>query len=57
LSTATFELEPVDDQVRLTVIHSGFAPDSTIRTMIKDGWPHLLADLKSLLETSVATVH
>jgi len=56
LSMATFELEPVDGQVKLTVIHSGFEPDSTIRTMIQDGWPALLADLKSLLETSVASV-
>ncbi|MFF0267847.1 ArsR/SmtB family transcription factor [Kribbella sp. NPDC004536] len=51
LSTATFELEPVEDQVKLTVIHSGFEPGSTIRTMIQDGWPRLLADLKSLVET------
>ncbi|NIK59448.1 ArsR/SmtB family transcription factor [Kribbella shirazensis] len=54
LSTATFELEPVDDQVKLTVIHSGFEPGSTLRTMIQDGWPQLLADLKSLLETAPA---
>jgi len=53
LSTATFELEPVDGQVKLTVIHGGFEPGSTIRTMIQDGWPALLADLKSLLEASV----
>lgn len=53
LSTATFELEPVDDQVRLTLIHSGFEPGSTIRTMIQDGWPRLLADMKSWLETAV----
>jgi uncharacterized protein YndB with AHSA1/START domain/DNA-binding transcriptional ArsR family regulator len=57
LSTATFELEPVDDQVKLTVIHSGFEPDSMIRTMIQDGWPRLLADLKSCVETSAAAVH
>ncbi|NUR98246.1 MAG: metalloregulator ArsR/SmtB family transcription factor [Kribbellaceae bacterium] len=54
LSTAVFELEPVDDQVKLTVIHTGFEPGSTTRTMVQDGWPRLLADLKSLLETSVA---
>lgn len=54
LSTATFELEPVGGQVKLTVIHSGFDPGSTIRTMIQDGWPALLADLKSLLETAPA---
>ncbi|WP_350276018.1 metalloregulator ArsR/SmtB family transcription factor [Kribbella sp. HUAS MG21] len=55
LSTATFELEPVDGQVKLTVIHSGFEPGSTLRTMIKDGWPALLSDLKSLLEASVTS--
>jgi uncharacterized protein YndB with AHSA1/START domain len=54
LSTATFELEPVDDKVKLTVIHSGFEPDSAIRTMIQDGWPALLSDLKSLLEAAPA---
>ncbi|MGW7685373.1 ArsR/SmtB family transcription factor [Kribbella sp. NPDC054772] len=53
LSTAIFELEPVDDgQVKLTVVHTGFEPGSTIRTMIQDGWPRVFADLKSLLETS-----
>ncbi|WP_427893017.1 ArsR/SmtB family transcription factor [Kribbella sp. GL6] len=56
LSTATFELEPVDDKVKLTLIHSGFEPDSTIRTMIQDGWPALLSDLKSLLETSAGAI-
>ncbi|GAA3115291.1 uncharacterized protein YndB with AHSA1/START domain/DNA-binding transcriptional ArsR family regulator [Kribbella aluminosa] len=54
LSTAVFELEPVDDQVKLTVVHTGFEPGSTTRTMVQDGWPRLLADLKSLLETSAA---
>jgi uncharacterized protein YndB with AHSA1/START domain/DNA-binding transcriptional ArsR family regulator len=53
LSTATFELEPVDSQVKLTVIHSGFEAGSTLRTMIQEGWPSLLADLKSLLESPV----
>ncbi|WP_328999908.1 metalloregulator ArsR/SmtB family transcription factor [Kribbella sp. NBC_00709] len=52
LSTATFELEPVDDKVKLTVIHAGFEPGSVLRTMIQEGWPALLSDLKSFLETS-----
>ena len=52
LSHATFELEPVGDQVKLTVIHSGFEPGSEIRTMISNGWPQLISDLKSLVETS-----
>jgi DNA-binding transcriptional ArsR family regulator/uncharacterized protein YndB with AHSA1/START domain len=52
LSTATFELEPVDGQVKLTVTHSGFEPDSVIRTMIEDGWPRVFADIKSFVETA-----
>jgi uncharacterized protein YndB with AHSA1/START domain/DNA-binding transcriptional ArsR family regulator len=53
LSTASFELEPVDGQVKLTVIHSGFETGSTLRTMIQEGWPSLLSDLKSLVESTV----
>ncbi len=37
--------------VKLTVVHDGFAPDSTLLTMVSEGWPHLLSDLKTLLET------
>ncbi|GAA1596085.1 MULTISPECIES: ArsR/SmtB family transcription factor [Kribbella] len=54
LSTASFELEPVDGQVKLTVVHSGFGPDSVIRTMIETGWPRVFADLKSVVESSAA---
>ena len=52
LSKAVFELEPVDDQVKLTVIHTGFEPGSAIRDMIQDGWTRLISDLKSFAETS-----
>ncbi|WP_325052928.1 ArsR/SmtB family transcription factor [Actinomadura sp. WAC 06369] len=48
----TFDLEPHgDDTVKLTVVHDGFAPDSTMRTMVSQGWPELIAGLKTLLET------
>ena len=50
-STVTFEIEPVGPMVKLTVIHGDFAPDSTVREMISQGWPHLLSSLKTLLET------
>ncbi len=52
LSKASFELEPVGEQVKLTVVHSGFEPGSAIREMISEGWPALLADLKSLVEST-----
>jgi uncharacterized protein YndB with AHSA1/START domain/DNA-binding transcriptional ArsR family regulator len=52
LSTAIFELEPIDDQVKLTVIHTGFEPGSIIRSMVGEGWIPLISDLKSLVEST-----
>lgn len=49
-SKVTFTLEPVGEQVKLTVVHDDFDPGSTVVTMIREGWPMLLSDLKSLLE-------
>ncbi|MFI1963752.1 ArsR/SmtB family transcription factor [Streptomyces pathocidini] len=50
-SKVTFDLEPMGDVVKLTVVHDGFEPGSTLREMVSTGWPHLLSDLKTLLET------
>ena len=50
-SKVTFDIEPVGAIVKLTVVHGGFAPDSTVREMISQGWPELLSNLKTLLET------
>ncbi|GAB3755553.1 ArsR/SmtB family transcription factor [Microlunatus parietis] len=51
-SKITFDLEPAgDDLVRLTVIHGDCEPDGDLLQMISGGWPHLLSDLKTLLET------
>jgi uncharacterized protein YndB with AHSA1/START domain/DNA-binding transcriptional ArsR family regulator len=52
LSTAIFELEPVDDQVKLTVVHTGFNPGSALRAMVGEGWIQLISDLKSFVETT-----
>jgi uncharacterized protein YndB with AHSA1/START domain len=54
LSRATFELEPVEDQVKLTVIHTGFEPGSAIRAMVGEGWIQLISDLKSFAESDLA---
>ncbi len=54
LSRASFDLEPVGDQVKLTVIHTGFEPGSEIRAMVGDGWPQLISDLKSVVESTPA---
>jgi uncharacterized protein YndB with AHSA1/START domain len=56
-SKVTFEIEPVQGAVKLTVIHDGFTPGSEMleacsgRKPESGGWPQLLADLKTLLET------
>lgn len=50
-SKVTFELEPLGELVKLTVVHDGFEPDSLLVTMVSQGWPRILSDLKTLLET------
>jgi uncharacterized protein YndB with AHSA1/START domain/DNA-binding transcriptional ArsR family regulator len=52
LSAARFELEPVGEQVKLTVVHSGFEPGSAIREMVSEGWVQLISDLKSFVEST-----
>ncbi|HZT97558.1 MAG TPA: metalloregulator ArsR/SmtB family transcription factor [Chloroflexota bacterium] len=50
-SKVTFEIEPVDDQVRLTVIHDDFDDDSAVFEGISSGWPQIVSELKWLLES------
>jgi DNA-binding transcriptional ArsR family regulator/uncharacterized protein YndB with AHSA1/START domain len=50
-SKVTFDIEPLGDYVRLTVVHDGFEPGSLVLSGISEGWPLLLSSLKSLLET------
>jgi DNA-binding transcriptional ArsR family regulator/uncharacterized protein YndB with AHSA1/START domain len=51
-SRVRFDIEQADDGlVRLTVVHDDFEPGSTVLQMVQDGWPRLLSDLKTLLES------
>jgi len=50
----TFELEPGPDSVRLTVTHSELEPGSEMEKGIMGGWPVVLSNLKTLLETGSA---
>ena len=50
-SKVSFDLEPLDGQVKLTVRHDGFEPGSVILRSVQHGWPALLSSLKTLLET------
>ena len=56
-SKVAFELEPVGDKVKLTVVHDGFEPGSEILSLIGGGWPVVLSELKTLIEVGeLATV-
>jgi uncharacterized protein YndB with AHSA1/START domain/DNA-binding transcriptional ArsR family regulator len=51
-SKVTFEIEELDDaQVKLTVVHDGFEQASVVATLVSRGWPRVLSNLKTLLET------
>jgi len=53
-SRATFDLEMVDGSVRLTVTHTSEVVGSKLIGAVSQGWPRILASLKSLLETGKA---
>lgn len=51
-SKVTFEIEPIDsEQLKLTVIHDDLEPEGLLAGMISGGWPRVIANLKTLLET------
>jgi DNA-binding transcriptional ArsR family regulator/uncharacterized protein YndB with AHSA1/START domain len=50
-SKVTFEIEPLGQVVKLTVTHDDFDPGSTVLGSISGGWPQVLSNLKTLLET------
>ncbi len=55
-SKVAFDLEDLGDGlVKLTVVHSGFEPGSGVLRSVTHGWPRVLADLKTLLETGDPT--
>jgi uncharacterized protein YndB with AHSA1/START domain len=53
-SRMTYELEPKGSTVKLTLTHTMNKKDSKTINAVSHGWPHLLASLKSLLETGQA---
>jgi DNA-binding transcriptional ArsR family regulator/uncharacterized protein YndB with AHSA1/START domain len=50
-SKITFDIEPAGQGVKLTVVHDGFEPGSTVADMVSTGWPQVVSSLKTLLET------
>lgn len=47
----TIELEPVSDAVKLTITHAMDREESKLIQAVSGGWPRILSNLKSLLET------
>ena len=50
-SHAAFEIEPVGELCKLTVVHQFFDPDSVVVKLVTEGWPRVLSGLKTLMET------
>ena len=53
-SRATFQLEAVAEMVKLTITHEIDRTGSKFIQAVSNGWPIILASLKSLLETGKA---
>ena len=51
-----FTLEPHGKVVKLTLTHEGFAEGSKLLDGISKGWPAILSNLKSLLESGDALI-
>jgi uncharacterized protein YndB with AHSA1/START domain len=50
-SRCTMELEPVESVVKLSITHSIEREPSNLIVAVSGGWPKILSNLKSLLET------
>jgi uncharacterized protein YndB with AHSA1/START domain len=53
-SKVVFTLEPHGNVVKLTLTHEGFIEGGKMLDGISKGWPAILANLKSLLESGTA---
>jgi uncharacterized protein YndB with AHSA1/START domain len=56
-SLCTFELEAMGAAVKLTISHALDRPDSKFIEAVSGGWPRILSNLKSLLETGTIALN
>jgi uncharacterized protein YndB with AHSA1/START domain len=47
----TYEIEKMEGEVKLTILHEIDKPESKLIKAVSGGWPLILSGLKSLLET------
>jgi uncharacterized protein YndB with AHSA1/START domain len=50
-SRVTFTLDPMGPVTRLTIVHDQFAPGSADYEKVRGGWPGILSNMNTLLET------
>ena len=55
-SRCVFEIEPTGAAAKLTLTHSMERPDSKFIGAVSEGWPLVLSNLKSLLETGEVAI-
>ncbi len=56
-SLCTMELEPAGTAVKLSITHTIGRDRSALIEAVSGGWPKILSNLKSLLETGAAVLH
>lgn len=54
--TCVLEVEPAGEATKLTVTHSSAAANSKLIAAVSGGWPQILSNLKSMLETGQVAV-
>jgi uncharacterized protein YndB with AHSA1/START domain len=55
-SRCVYEIEPMGASTKLTLTHSMELPDSKFIGAVSEGWPLVISNLKSLLETGEVAV-
>lgn len=51
ISRVTFEIIPMKDAVQLNVVHGDFIAGSIMADRVSKGWPMVIANMKTYLET------
>ena len=53
-SRVAFDIEEMGSRVKLSLVHTGFAPGSRVLELISGGWPAVISSLKTMLDTGEA---
>ncbi len=53
-SRVTFEIDTIEDMVRMNVMHGNFKAGSSMAEAVAKGWPRVLSSMKTFLETGKA---